>query len=224
MGTPNRQIKKTISHLHISTDEKANWPGKVESVPAALASTEQPVTPHAVDTAKVLSSVSKASGIASAPASVLPQSHHHPFLPYGNHGFPGQLVTPFHNTHPGSGLFPSPMTPQGTTGMPYYASPYGSPYWMTPYLQDPNFSMGAFNQQYYSPMAAGMGTSAMGMPLVASAMGGPIVTPTMGRPVGTSAMRMPTVEEPLDEDSRANTPTKANPGKSRSTTKRLNDA
>ncbi|KAI1763723.1 hypothetical protein GGR53DRAFT_531260 [Hypoxylon sp. FL1150] len=103
-----------------------------------------------------------------APASA---PHQYSFLPYG---FPMQHhpMTP----QGGNGMFP--ITPQGTPGMVY-----GHPFWMTPFLQDPSFSMGYYPQ--YSTQS-------------------PYVT--MGAAVNTTT----TEASPNDDD--ATTPTKANPG------------
>ncbi|KAI1771631.1 hypothetical protein F4818DRAFT_444958 [Hypoxylon cercidicola] len=110
-----------------------------------------------------------------------------PYMPYGPHALMGGMPFP--------GQAGSFITPQGTPGM-VSSQFYGTPIWVTPYLQDPSFGMGQPpypSSQYSSAFATGMGPGAM------------------------------TGAAPVDEDNNSTTPTKANPGKLRGT-KRLDDA
>ncbi|XXH05811.1 hypothetical protein Hte_012249 [Hypoxylon texense] len=189
-GATSRQslLRKQASQRELSTDKHVD---KAEPATPGQA-------PESSATLKTGNSTGPVPG--SAPSSVSFQGHQYNPFSYGNHGYP--LATPYTNPL-GSGSFMTPITPQGMPGMPgMHGMPgsgpfppyFGSPYWMTPYLQDPSLAMGLYPQQHYSPMAAGMSATTMGESMA---------------------------EAPVGKDSQ--TPTKINPGKSHSA-KRLDDA
>ncbi|KAI5867724.1 hypothetical protein GGS23DRAFT_612884 [Durotheca rogersii] len=147
-GTPSRMI---LNDARSPEDYERH---RVRNIPTGdkAAEPRTPVRGRTGEDSLPPTSASKSDGTAASGGrrDTAQAQTYHTYAPYGARPYASPTYVPPYDPHINTGGFP--VTPQGTPGMlsPYgpnafYSTPYS---WMTPYLQDPNFSQVNFYHPY----------------------------------------------------------------------------